>query len=827
GKLEIQADKGIELSAAQVSGHTIKLDAGQRALVSNTANVVDSSFEAQTREGVLYSTHRETTRGASTAVGSTIDAGRAGSLSMSGEGIRLEGGAYQGARATLDAKHGNLVMATSQDHTYEKTTQSSVGFAAGASVGAGLASAQASFSTVPGETRTQAVRQGENNASGSLGNAKFGLQLNSSTDTVNAKTNRNAQLDFSEALTLKSQKTVDIGGADLRTDAASGSIDIDGARVASTKYRDERDETHEDSSLFIGIKGEQHSSFKQLADDVMEQVQKQTSGQTKDAGTAALQAGTYVGDALNIAFGDSYGASVNLAAEGQHTSSSKRSTAENLTQLSGSRINITSRTGDLNLNGVKVEGAQVSLDAAGSVNLAAAKATSQGDSETYNAGYSRGGSFSSNAVFRSAGVGMNESVNVGHHKQKSSDVNYTNTELNAGQVSIRSGRDVTLRGANVKGETVALKVGGDTNVMSMQDQHREDTQAWDATLSVGMGVGLNHTVDPVLGVVANPTVTIGANGSHGWDDSRRTVQQAGIEATQKLTADIKGDVNLVGGHLVSRSGAGAVKVGGQVSATDVEDARHKDGNSGGGKLAVKPDGMATLEFSYGKDDQVHRTQTQRSTIAVNELQAAGGISGPLNRDAGQMSTVTDDRKLAGSKMTVEVGDLVEHIKGRLKSKQARQAESDDEGTLAYRYAKQVLVQQGDDDVTARAVQDLKGKHPENTTVVKAGPNGELEGLDKLAPTDGKVKVQVVGHGDPERGKLGGADAQELAGQIKQVKVLLGEEAQVSKVALVGCRTACGMGEQPSLTQQVQTELAQQGTEVGEVKGYDTYVKVDP
>ncbi|MGC3030577.1 hypothetical protein ACPUER_36740, partial [Burkholderia sp. DN3021] len=30
-----------------------------------------------------------------------------------------------------------------------------------------------------------------------------------------------------------------------------------------------------------------------------------------------------------------------------------------------------------------------------------------------------------------------------------------------------------------------------------------------------------------------------------------------------------------------------------------------------------------------------------------------------------------------------------------------------------------------------------------------------------------------------------------------------------------------------LTQQVQTELAQQGTEVGEVKGYDTYVKVDP
>ncbi|OXJ21434.1 hypothetical protein CFB82_41330 [Burkholderia sp. HI2714] len=143
-----------------------------------------------------------------------------------------------------------------------------------------------------------------------------------------------------------------------------------------------------------------------------------------------------------------------------------------------------------------------------------------------------------------------------------------------------------------------------------------------------------------------------------------------------------------------------------------------------------------------------------------------------------------------------------------------------------RYAKRVIVQQGDDEVTTQAARNLAAKHGENTAVVKAGPGGELEGLDKLAPTDGKVKVQVVGHGDPEGGKLGGADAQELAGQIKQVKGRLGEEAEVSKVALVGCKTACGTEDQPSLKQQVQAALAKQGTEVGEVKGRDTYVTVD-
>ncbi|KWO21689.1 hemagglutinin repeat-containing protein, partial [Burkholderia ubonensis] len=716
GTLDIQANKGIELKAAEVSGHAIQLDAGQRSLVSNTVNVVDSSYATQTEHGALYSTHRETTHGESRAVGTTIDAGQAGSLSITGEGVRLEGGRYQGKHATIDAKGGDLVIATSQDHTYDKTAQSSVGFTAGASIGAGLASARASFSTVPGRTEAVAQAHGEENAGGSLGNAQFGLQLNSSTDTEHAKTNRNAQLDFNQSLTLKSQKTVDIGGADLRTDTASGTIDVEGGRVASTKYQDERDETHEDNALFIGIKGEQHSAIKQVVDDVAEQVQKQTGGQTKDAGTAVLQAGTYVGDALGVVFGDTYGGSVKLAAEGQHTSGSSRSTADNLTQVSGHRIALTSRTGDINLNGVNVQGAAVSLEAAGRVNLAAAKSTRQSSSETVHAGINAGVNVSSNAVFRAAGAGVDGGMEVGHSQTEASDVHYTNAELNAGQVSIKAGQDLTLRGANVSGETVALQVGGDTNVTSVQDRHHEDTQTWNANASVGAAVGVNQTLDPVFGVIANPTLNVGANGSHGWDQSRTTVKQAGVEATQSLTAQVQGDVNLTGGHLVSQSGAGAVKVGGQVKAIDVVDQHDQDGNSGGGTIGIKSDGMATLQVSYGKDDQVHRTAVQHGTIAIKDLQAGGGIAGPLNRDAQHMASVTDDRAIAGSKMTVEVGALLEHLKHRLKSKsEAGDAQADTARRGEDRYAQRVIVQHGDDAVTVQAAKNLANKHPENTT----------------------------------------------------------------------------------------------------------------
>ncbi|WP_177316694.1 C80 family cysteine peptidase, partial [Burkholderia ubonensis] len=828
GTLDIQANQGIELTAAEVSGHALQLDAGQRSLMSNTVNVVNAGYATETQHGAFYSTHSETTHGRSNAVGSTLDAGQGGKLSLTGEGVRLEGGRYQGDRARVDAKGGDLVIATSQDHAYDKTTQSSVGFTAGAGIGAGLASARASFSTVPGRTEAVAQAHGEENAGGSLGNAQFGLQLNRRTDTEHAKTNRNAQLDFNQSLTLKSEQTVDLGGADLRTDMASGTIDVEGGRVASTKYQDEQTQTHEDNSLFIGIKGEQHSAIKQLADDVTEQVQKQTGGQTKDAGTAVLQAGTYVGDATSLVFGDTYGGSVKLAAEGQHTSSVSRRTEDTLTQVSGHRINLTSRTGDMNLNGVNLQGAAVSLEAAGRVNLAAAKATSESRSETYHAGVNVGGNVSSNAVFRAAGVGVDGGVDVGHSQTETADVHYTNAALNAGRVSIKAGENLTLRGAHVSGDTVALQVGGDTTVTSVQDRHHTDTQTWNANASVGAAVGVNQTLDPVFGVIANPTFSVGAHGSHGWDDSHTTVKQAGIDATQQLTAQVRGDVKLVGGHLVSQSGAGAVKVGGQVTALDVVDQRHKDGNSGGGTIGIKSDGLATVAFSYGKDDQVRRTAVQHGTLAVKDVQAGGGIAGPLNRDARHMASVADDRQIAGSKMTMEVGDLLEHLKNRLKSKsEAGDAQAAIARREQDRYAQRVIVQQGDDAVTARAAKNLADKHPDNTVLVKADQQGNLIGLEQVPAGRGNVKVQVVGHGDVESGKLGGADAPTVARQIEQVKARLGEEAQVGKVALVGCQTACETDAgQPSLTERVQNELAKQGTGVGELTGRATYVKVD-
>ncbi|KVP50010.1 C80 family cysteine peptidase [Burkholderia ubonensis] len=178
-------------------------------------------------------------------------------------------------------------------------------------------------------------------------------------------------------------------------------------------------------------------------------------------------------------------------------------------------------------------------------------------------------------------------------------------------------------------------------------------------------------------------------------------------------------------------------------------------------------------------------------------------------------------------MTVEVGDLLEHLKSKVKSRKG-DAQADIARRGEDRYQHRVIVQQGDDAVTTQAAKNLANKHPENTTLVKADPKtGKLQGLEQVPQGTGNVKVQVVGHGDVEGGKLGGVDASTVADHVKAVKTRLGEGTEVAKVTLVGCKTDCASkAGQPSLTQQVQTELAKQGTGVGELTGRNTYVRVD-
>ncbi|QRX83428.1 hemagglutinin repeat-containing protein [Glaciimonas sp. PAMC28666] len=661
GTLNMHAGNGIALTAANLSGNNINIDAGAGKVETKTLNIVSSSYTSEHKQGTGYNVNNTDTESQSNAAGTTITAGKTGTLNMTGQGITLTGGTYTGGNAVIDAKDGNLVIAASQDYGYENKTASSVGFVVSAQAGMGDASASAAYSTIPGVggTTSASMNDGTNksapvgttNAQGSLGNASEGLEFKNSTDTMSQMTNQNATLSFGNSITLKSANTVDIGGADLTSDADTGSINITAGNVASTKYVDTMSATHEDSSVTLGYNQEQHSSIKKLADDTMELAQKMKSGQTKDAGTGALEAGTYVGDATNLVFGDTYGASANLKVGYEQTTTSKSTTQENTTNLNAGKITITSTKGNIDLNGVQSKSNDLALDSAGDVNITAAKGTSTSHSDDFNISANVTGSLSTNAAFGSAGVGVTGGVAGGDSKTDTSGQTYTNSNLLSKNVSITAKNDLNLTGANVKGDSVALKVGGNTTITSVQDVADSTTTGWSANLSGGASIG-DHGLMPMG--------SVGASGTHSWDNSSTTKQQSGIEATQTLNANLAGNVNLSGAHLVSDTGNGQVTVGGKVTATKLVDTVDKDGNGGGGQIGMAADGIPSGDVSYTKDDQIHRSEVQNATIGVTNL-TVGGVKitdankGTLNTDATKLSVVTDDRHIAGSTMDISAG----------------------------------------------------------------------------------------------------------------------------------------------------------------------------
>ncbi|WP_157658465.1 glycohydrolase toxin TNT-related protein, partial [Burkholderia ubonensis] len=109
--------------------------------------------------------------------------------------------------------------------------------------------------------------------------------------------------------------------------------------------------------------------------------------------------------------------------------------------------------------------------------------------------------------------------------------------------------------------------------------------------------------------------------------------------------------------------------------------------------------------------------------------------------------------------------------------------------------------------------------PAEATAASHGPDRYTQrgGLQQIP--SGPVKVQLVGHGDPESGKLGGADPDKQADHVQAVTERLDADPQNVKLAVVGCNTAC-------LTEPLKIELVQRGISVSKVKGRDTYVKVD-
>ncbi|NDL32009.1 filamentous hemagglutinin N-terminal domain-containing protein [Photorhabdus laumondii subsp. laumondii] len=147
------------------------------------------------------------------------------------------------------------------------------------------------------------------------------------------------------------------------------------------------------------------------------------------------------------------------------------------------------QNGDIRIQGSQLQaGKDLQLNANRDIQLS----SSQNTEQTTGKNSSHGRSLGMGLTVGPGGTGLNVSANVsrGNGRENGNGVSHTNTTLQAGQsVGLNSGRDTTLKGAQVSGEQITADVKRHLILSSEQDSQRYDSQQQNASAGVSATVG--------------------------------------------------------------------------------------------------------------------------------------------------------------------------------------------------------------------------------------------------------------------------------------------------------------------------------------------------
>jgi filamentous hemagglutinin len=215
--------------------------------------------------------------------------------------------------------------------------------------------------------------------------------------------------------------------------------------------------------------------------------------------------------------------------------------------LTGTDVAVIATGGDLDVTGSTISGTNIALQAAQNINLAAAQNTST--TQTTN-------SASSTSIGVSLAVGVqpsnpkssakpglpsfNFSTSTSNGSSSGTSVQQVNTVVSgSGAVSLTSGANTTLSGAQVTGNSVLANIAGNLDLTSLQD-----TSTYNASSS-SFGLNLSYSTNLLTGSL---------NTSNGNTNSSyaSVINQTGIFAgSGGYTINVGNNTNLTGAVIAS------------------------------------------------------------------------------------------------------------------------------------------------------------------------------------------------------------------------------------------------------------------------------------
>ena len=458
GNTTIVAGRDVNSEAAQVlASGDIGIGAG-RDINLETATESDYHYkeETKTKKGFLKKTTTHTVEeDSATREAGTLLSGTNVSLSA-GNNLLVQGSAVVGdGDVSLSAgKNVDIVAATNTDSTYRLKEQKKSGLMGTGGIG---------------------ITVGTNKSRHEMNDE--GTTQSQSASTVGS-TGGN--------VSINAGGQAHIGGSDL---IAGKDLSITGDSVIIDPGHDKRtrDEKYEQSQsgLTLALSGMVGSAVNSAVSSAQSAKDESDGRLAALKGTQAVLSGVQANQAARMdtvkgSDTDNTNTVGITLSYGSQSSKSKthneQNTASGSTLNAGDNLSITATGGDISVAGSQMKaGKDVWLDAARDVNLV----SSQNTQLLEGSNKSSGGNVGIGIGVGSGGWGINVSAsgNKSHGKESGNGTQQNETTVDAGrQVTIRSGEDTTLAGAQVSGKKVVADIGGDLTISSLQDSDRYDSK---------------------------------------------------------------------------------------------------------------------------------------------------------------------------------------------------------------------------------------------------------------------------------------------------------------------------------------------------------------
>ncbi|XXN66085.1 hemagglutinin repeat-containing protein (plasmid) [Enterobacter ludwigii] len=484
---------------------------------------------------------------------------------------------------------------------------------------------------------------------------------------------------------IRAGDKLQIAGADV---VAGNNITLQGDSVSilpghDIRQIDERSEQRS-SGLTLALSG----AVAEAANSAI--AATQSARQESDGRLAALQATKAVLSGVQASQANQLsqeqgnpanGIGISLSYSTQHSKSEQQQKTDTIT---GTTINagnnlVINATGERNHSGsgdLLIAGGQLkaagdtTLQAANDIQLIAAENTQQTTGKNSSSGGGVGVSIGVGSG--SAGISIFASVNGAKGSEKGSGTFWSETTLDSGgDVSIISGRDTLLSGAQVNGNSVNANIGRDLTITSLQDSDKYDSK------QASFGAGGSFTFGSMTG---SGYINASQDNMHSNYDS--VLEQSGIYAgTGGFNITVGNHTQLNGAVIASQADAAKNLLDtGTLGFSDIQNkANYKTGHQGagissGGSMGGQFAGNMANTLLAGAGGKGHAEGTTQSAVAegtivvrdqANQQQSMSDLSRDTEHANDSISPILnkekEQKRLQTAQMVGEIGVQVGDI----------------------------------------------------------------------------------------------------------------------------------------------------------------------